>query len=96
MYLPFSYTSEVIGSQVDQSLAVSSRPISPESMDPAKSSVRDISTLLGFGLGGMSQTSETYSRKVFVGGLPQEVDEGIETDRNTRPIACFPLSLQMI
>lgn len=34
----------------------------------------DISTLLG--LGGLAQCSETYSRKVFVGGLPPEVDEG--------------------
>ena len=77
LYPSLSRTSEVVSSQVDPSLAVSSRPISPESMDPTKSSsVRDISTLLGFGLGGISHSSETYSRKVFVGGLPQEVDEG--------------------
>ncbi len=66
------YVTEAITSQVEQSLAANGRG-SPESLK--RSSMNDIRTLLG--LGGLAQCSETYSRKVFVGGLPPEIDEGM-------------------
>ena len=63
-----SNCAETVEQSQDQSLASGSSP------DLLKQpSVRDISTVLG--LGGI-QNWETYSRKVFVGGLPPEVDEG--------------------
>lgn len=58
---------------MEQSLAVNGRA-SPDSLDLKQPLINNISIL---GLGGLVQSTETYSRKVFVGGLPPEVDEGI-------------------
>lgn len=59
---------ETVNSHGDQLLAVNGR-VSPNSPP-----VNGIAGLLG--LGELMQCSETYSKKVFVGGLPPEVDEG--------------------
>ena len=72
--MPYCITLKIVhayaGTVEEQSLAGGS---SPDLLK--KPSVRDISTVLG--LGGI-QNWETYSRKVFVGGLPPEVDEGMQ------------------
>lgn len=57
---------------MEQSLAVNSKSLPPS--DVQKHSLGDLSGIVG--LGGLVQCSETFSRKVFIGGLPQEVDEG--------------------
>lgn len=57
---------------MEQSLAVNSKSLSPS--DIQKRSLGNLSGIVG--LGGLVQCSETFSRKVFIGGLPQEVDEG--------------------
>lgn len=52
--------------------ASNGRVSSPELLKhPSMNSITGI-----LGLGGLLQCAETYSRKVFVGGLPPEVDEG--------------------
>ena len=61
---------------MEQSLAVSSKSLVPS--DIQKHSLGDLSGIVG--LGGLVQCSETFSRKVFIGGLPQEVDEGMEKE----------------
>lgn len=60
---------------MEQSLATNGRVSSPEFTHQLKhSTINNITSILG--LGGLVQGSDTYSRKVFVGGLPPEVDEG--------------------
>ncbi len=61
-------------SQMDQSLAVNGRG-SPESLDMTRQQINNGATVLG--LGGLINGSETFSRKVFIGGLPPDIDEGI-------------------
>lgn len=57
---------------MEQSLAANGRG-SPDAFDPLK---LNVTTALG--LEGLIQSSETYSRKVFIGGLPPDIDEGIK------------------
>ena len=74
--ISLSFDTEAINSQVEHSLAAANgRVSSPEASELLKHpSMGSISGILG--LGGLLHCSETYSRKVFVGGLPPEVDEG--------------------
>lgn len=58
-----------------KSLATNGRISSPESTETlSRASVANIADILG--LGGLLQCSEIYSKKVFVGGLPPDADEG--------------------
>lgn len=45
---------------------------SPESGDMLKLSMNSSA----LGINGLVQCAETYSRKVFIGGLPPDIDEG--------------------
>ena len=63
-----------MNSQVEQSLAINGRG-SPESVDQVKFSICNATTILG--MSGLTHCSDTYSRKVFIGGLPPDTDEGI-------------------
>ncbi len=60
---------------MDHSLAVNGRG-SPESLDMSRQQllINNVATVLG--LGGLINCSETYSRKIFIGGLPPDIDEG--------------------
>ena len=63
---------ETIAPQTEQSLAINGRGSPNNAL--RSSSMKGITGILG--LDELMQCTETYSRKVFVGGLPPEVDEG--------------------
>ena len=63
--------AETISPQVEQSLAINGRDSPNILKSPSMSGITGI-----LGLEELMRCSETYSRKVFVGGLPPEVDEG--------------------
>lgn len=60
---------EALDTRVKHSFAANGR----ESPDRQKFPINSVASLLG--LGRLGQCSETYSRKVFIGGLPPDVDE---------------------